>query len=116
MKRFVCVLLVLIFLVSISGCNIEYKGPFSQVLYLDGHGGTFSMNIPVEKQEIILSFLNEGQWEDGGINLGHDYEFITEKETIRYSSEYGTFIDITHKRYMDLYKTKKEYVNNILGI
>ena len=111
-----CVL-ALILTAIFSACQKKkYEGPLSCISILK-EGKIEALIDMTEGAHIeILDILNTGEWMSGITNCGHDYEFTTKKETIRYHSECGTFIDITNGCSLELSDSDREIVNDILGV
>ena len=117
MKRiFLSILAIILCLAAFSGCaNNQYKGPLSCITRIGADGVTALMDMTEDAHKTILSALNKGKWQDGVTNCGYDYEFTTKKETIRYHSECGTFIDMTNNKSMILSGQERLSINTILG-
>ena len=117
MKRTLSMLIVLLLCLTVlAGCsNVKYKGPLSCVSHVGVDGVTALMDMTEDAQAEILSALNSGKWVDGVTNCGHDYEFTTKNETIRYHSSCGTFIDITNGQAMELSDEDRMSINSLLG-
>ena len=117
MKRTIPLILAFILCLSIlSGCSdVKYKGPLSCVSHVGVDGVTALMDMTEDAQAEIISALNSGEWVDDVTNCGHDYEFTTKNETIRYHSSCGTFIDITNGQAMELSDENRMSINSLLG-
>lgn len=117
MKRIVLFLIAItLCLLILSGCaEMDYKGPLSCVSRIGNDGVVALMDMTEEAQRKLIDALNSGEWVNDVTNCGHDYEFETEKETIRYHSACGTFIDITNGRSLTLSEEKKNAINELLG-
>ena len=117
MKRILSIMIVPLLCISVfAGCsNVKYKGPISCVSHVGVDGVTALIDLTEDAQAEILSALNSGKWVDGVTNCGHDYEFTTKNETIRYHSSCGTFIDITNGQAMELSDEDRMSINSLLG-
>ena len=117
MKKTMSLLITFLLCVSVlAGCSsVKYKGPLSCISHVGTDGVISLMDMTEDAQAEILSVLNRGKWIDGVTNCGHDYEFTTKNETIRYHSECGTFIDITNSQAMVLSSEDKVIINELLG-
>lgn len=117
MKRTIPLILAFILCLSIlSGCsNVKYKGPLSCVSHVGVDGVTALIDLTEDAQAEIISALNSGEWVDDVTNCGHDYEFTTKNETIRYHSSCGTFIDITNGQAMELSDENRMSINSLIG-
>ncbi len=117
MKRLLSILIVLLLCFSVfTGCsNVKYKGPLTCVSHVRVDGVTALIDLTEDAQAEIISALNSGEWVDGVTNCGHDYEFTTKNETIRYHSECGTFIDVTNGQAMELSDEDRMSINSLLG-
>ena len=119
MKRILWMLIaILICFSSLSGCAVAkyYEGPLFSASHIGMDRVTTAIELTEDTQRAILSALNRGRWTDGVINCGHDYEFFTATETVRYHSECGSFIDVTNRRAMTLDPKDKESLNKVLGV
>ena len=115
MKKLVAFVLMLVLLVTISGCTGKtYELPDDQFCYLAD--GSHAIELSEADKQYIIDTLNNATWDNDATNCGHDYMFYTQKQKIRYHSECGTFIDLTRKKWATLTDEQRTTINNILGI
>ena len=117
MKRILSIMIFLLLCLTVlAGCsNVKYKGPLSCVSHVGVDSVTALMDMTEDAQAEILSALNSGEWVDDVTNCGHDDEFTTKNETIRYHSSCGTFIDITNGQAMELSDENRMSINSLIG-
>ena len=107
----------LISTVIFSACQKKkYEGPFSCISSFKEGKIEALVDMTEEAHTEILDILNAGEWVSNIANCAYDYEFTAKKQTIRYHSECGTFIDIINGCSLEISDSEREKVNDILGV
>lgn len=69
-----------------------------------------------EVPEEILLILNSGIWKDDVCQCFSDFMFEIQGNEIKYSSECGTFNDVTNQQHMSLTEEERVRVNLLLDV
>lgn len=117
MKRFFILSLLLCFIfIGLVGCEKTYEIPYDQFCFYIGEKGEFSLGISLslsEKKDII-QILNNGRWENDLTNCACNFKFYTQKQTVAYHTECGTFNDYTNQKSMTISEEQRQKINTIL--
>ncbi len=117
MKRiFIFSLLLFFMFVSSVGCGKIYEIPHDQFCIYTGETEGLSMEISLslsEKKDII-QILNNGKWANKLTNCACNFKFYTQKQTVAYHTECGTFNDYTNQKSMIVSEEQRQKINAIL--
>lgn len=105
-KIIIITIMVLLCILTLGGCRLSK----------DLREHVSENNLTDEVLEEILLILNDGIWEDDVCQCVSDFSFEMQGNIIKYSSECGTFNDVTNRKHMNLTKQEKLKVNQLLGV
>jgi len=77
-----------------------------------GWNGTPDLQMSDEQIEAIIAVFENGEWQEGEVDIDASYKFIYLGAKIFYSYDGGIFSDVTNGRYLVLSDEKKAEVNN----
>lgn len=115
MKKLIALVLALVCVLGLVGCNQEtYKLPHDQFCY----SVTTSQDIELsaDGRQHIIDLLNNATWVNDLAKCESDFIFYTQKQELHYHSDCGTFNDITNQKMTTLSEEQCAVINAMLGI
>lgn len=113
-KGLIAVLILCALLTVFSGCGMAktYEAPWDPFCYTVE--GSRVIRLRAAESDFIIDLLNEGNWTDGLSDCTCDFVFYTQRQTVRYHSECGTFNDVTNRKSMTVPEAQRLQISAFL--
>ncbi len=114
MKKYFAFLLVLLSLLSLTGCaERSYELAWDGFCYT---AGAYEQPVELDPKDknYIIDILNSATWANDLAKCESDFVFVTQKQRVQYHCECGTFIDVTNQRSTTVSEEQRIAINAIL--
>lgn len=115
-KSFFALMLALCCLSFIGCAKKTYELAWDGFCYSLLEAGEVRIILDGKDKGYIIGLLNDGAWQDGlaASEEDGDYLFITQRQRLSYSTQSGTFLDLTDNKTLILSEKQRNAVNDLL--